>query len=300
MALTGEEKLVLTAVLVLIMALVLFFELRVMRGKAKQARKANQRKDEAYNAVLTTRSVMNVLEREGVDTAKARAIFDRARDCMASGEYGRTMDLCESARAELMKCRQTAAGPAERDGELNDELDRLASDIVRSDDRPSRSNEYKGTKLPVEEGSGYLSAKFELETARDEISDSRTGKVPPEARSLLARAEKEFETANYPKALSLAVRARKAMCPDAAVDAIPLMKRSPVGGAGKEVEDLAEVEDADAVERRCASCNSMVLPDDVFCATCGAPSSRVRECASCGRQAKASDRFCRKCGKALE
>ena len=299
MALTGEEKLFLTGVLVVLMVFVILFELRVMRGKAKEARKVSQRKDEAYNSILTTRSVMNVLEREGVDTAKARAIFDRAQYYLSSGQYGRTMDLCESARTELMKCRQTVSGPAENDGELNDELDRLASDIIRSNDRPSSSAEYKGTRLPVEEGSGYLSAKFEMDTARDEISRAPAAKVPPEARSLLAKAEKAFEAADYQKALSFAVRARKAACSDAAFDSIPLRKHTPVPASADKTEDISEVEDAAAVENRCTSCNSMIMPDDVFCATCGAPAARARVCASCGQEAKATDRFCRKCGKEL-
>ena len=112
----------------------------------------------------------------------------------------------------------------------------------------------------------------------------------------MRKAKTEFESGNYAKALSLAVRARKSLSVAASSDTIPLRKAPEVA---EELEDIAGSAEGAKVEMRCVSCNSMVLPDDMFCATCGAPSAGELTCPSCGQVAKSGDRFCRKCGGSL-
>ena len=305
LALTTEEKLILSLVLIVVMTLVVYYELRVMRGKAKTVKAANLRKDEAHNAILTTRSVIDVVERDGTDVASARLVFNRARDAMARGDYDRATELCEGARIELMKCRQPAevrvtrqAAPA---GSVDD-LEKLADEIVKSDRRPSSADSYKGTKLPVNEGSGHLSAKFEITAAREDMGvASERGRDIAKAKSLLEKAESEFENGNYSKALSLAVRARKELGDAVAQETIPLRTRKETPVAGECVEDVTDMseEREHAVVLKCGSCSSMVLPDDVFCASCGAPVVEDRVCPGCGRRADPKDKFCRKCGASL-
>ncbi len=303
MALTTDEKLLLSVVLIVVMIFIVYFELRVMRGKTKDARVASQRKDEAYNAVLTTRSVMDVIEREGADVSSARAILNRARDAMARGDFGRATDHCESARVELMKCRRPRQRQVRKSvvaGDDTNDLEQLAEEIVGSDTRPSHSDTYKGTKLPIDESSGHLSARFEITTAKDEIGRAS---VPSErfkkAKSLLKMAESEFEASNYPKALSLAVKARKELNEAAAADTIPLKAKRKTPLAGECVEDVASMPGEQVAGLKCGSCSSMVLPDDVFCGHCGAPSAKERICPKCGRRSDGSDTFCRKCGTEL-
>jgi len=303
LALTTDEKLLLSVVLVVIMIFVVYYELRVMRGRTKQVRIAGQRKDEAYNAVITTRSVMDVIEREGADVSSAQAILNRARDAMARGDFGRATDLCESARVEMMKCRQPRQRPVRRSAGpegVADDLELLAEKIVGSDARPSHSNTYKGTKLAVDESSGYLSARFELTAAKDEIGRAAEhGKDLKKAKSFLKMAESEFEAANYPKAMSLAVKVRKELDGGVAADTIPLKAKSKTPLAGECVEDVASMPEAQAAKLKCSSCSSMVLPDDVFCGHCGSPATRERTCPKCGRRSDGRDRFCRKCGTEL-
>lgn len=303
MALTTEEKLILSVVLIIVMSLVVYYELRVMRGRAKTVRTASLRKDEAHNAILTTRSVIDVVEREGKDVSSARAVFNRARDAMARGNFERATDLCESARIELMKCRQPVQVRTSRPAsptEGPDDLERLAEEIVKSDRRPSHADTYKGAKLPVDEGSGHLSAKFEITAAKEDIgAAAEHGKDLGKAKSLLKMAESEFEAANYPKALSLAVKARKELGEAAAGETIPLRtpKMTPV--AGECVEDVASMPEGQAETLKCESCSGMVLPDDVFCGHCGAPVVEELVCPGCGRRSDPKDKFCRKCGAAL-
>ena len=305
MALTTEEKLILSLVLIVVMTLVVYYELRVMRGKARTVKAANLRKDEAHNAILTTRSVIDVVERDGTDVGSARLVFNRARDAMARGDYDRATELCESARIELMKCRQPAevrvrkqAAPA---GSVDD-LEKLAEEIVKSDRRPSSSDSYKGTKLPVNESSGHLSARFEITAAKEDLGvASERGRDIGKAKSLLDMAESEFEAGNYSKSLSLAVKARKALGDAVARETIPLRVRKEPPIEGECVEDVAQMseEQEHAVVLKCESCSSMVLPDDVFCGSCGAPVVEERMCPGCGRRSDPKDKFCRKCGASL-
>ncbi|UCE90983.1 MAG: zinc ribbon domain-containing protein [Methanobacteriota archaeon] len=289
MALTTEEKMILIAVLVAVMALVLYFEMRVMRGRAKEVRRASFRRDEAFNAVLTTRSIMDIVKREGGDVGPARVIVDRARDAMSRGEHRRAIELCDSARAELMKCRrETPAAPAAETDSVPFDIDDLARDILppRPEPRERAGDQYQGTKLPFEEGSGYMSAKFEISTAKDELADAKaSGSEVSEAERMLSDADGEFEAGRYSKALSAAVRARRHLNDAVAAEAIPLTP-SPV-----------REESPSGSDRECPSCRSMVLPDDEFCSQCGAPTRR--KCPHCGREPGEGDRFCRKCGNAL-
>ena len=305
MALTIEEKLILSVVLIVVMILVVYYELRVMRGKAKTVRAVNLRKDEAHNAILTTRSVIDVVERDGTDVGSARVVFNRARDAMARGDFDGATELCESARIELMKCRQPSEVRARKQAPPAasvDDLEKLAEEIVKSDRRPSTADSYKGTKLPVNEDSGYMSAKFEITAAKGDMgSAAERGKDVSKAKPLLKMADSEFEAGNYPRALSLAVKARKELGNAVADDTIPLMKRKSAPLAGECVEDVTTMSEAQerAAVLKCESCSSMVLPDDVFCGHCGASVIEERVCPECGRRSDPKDKFCRKCGASL-
>ena len=288
MALTTDEKMILIAFLAVVMVCVLYFELRIMRGKAKEVRRQGQRRDEAHNALLTTRSIMDVVRREGGDVTGARSIVDRARDAMNRREYRRVTELCEDARAELMKSRRTASPEVRSEADSGPfDIDDLAREIVpeRPEPRPS-SDLYRGTKLSLDQGSGYMSAKFEISTAKDELVDAKAaGGDVSEAERLVSTAQGEFDAGRYSKALSIAVKARRSLNEAVAADAIPL---SP---------SAVREETSFGSGRECPSCRSMLLPDDEFCSQCGAPSER--KCPQCGREYGEGDKFCRKCGSTL-
>ena len=290
-ALTNEDKIILLGVLVVVMVLVLYFEVRVMRGRAKEVRRASLRKDEAFNALLTTRSIMNVMEREGGDVGGVRTVINRAREAMDRGEYNRAMDLCASAKEELMKCRRADGTAQPRGGEESPfDLDDLADEIVPSSrERGGGTGDYyAGTKLSLNEGSGYLSAKFEIGTAKDELESMvSSGGDASEAEDLISQAQREFDEGRYSKALSLAVKARRGISEAAAADAIPL---SPSG--------VKEEDAKSGGEWKCRSCRSMMLPDDEFCSQCGAPARN--KCPKCGHESGEGDKFCRKCGADLQ
>ncbi|HIJ17269.1 MAG TPA: zinc ribbon domain-containing protein [Thermoplasmata archaeon] len=292
LALTEEEKFTLLAVLAVLMILVLYFEFRIMRGKAKSVRKINARKDETYNAILTCNSVINILERQGSDVSDARAMVAKAKSLMHRGEHEDAIELCEKAREEMTKMRTQAKTPVRRTRVEKDSLESIADEIVSEPRTMSREDSYRGAKLEVQGGPNYLVAKFEINTAKEEIAAATaSGQDASEASATLRKAQTEFDSGNYAKALSLAVKAKKAASPQGADEAIPLKRVQKAERPSEEIDGEAE----DVVDV-CSNCGSEIDSEDMFCGSCGTKRAKERFCPSCGRAASEDDRFCRKCG----
>lgn len=292
MALTEGEKYTLLALLAVMLVLVIYFELRIMRGKSKASRRMNIRKDEAYNAILTCRSVINVLERQGCSVREARSLVDKAKSAMQRGDHETAIDLCEKARDEMTRARSKPTediAPARARKYEVDLVDEEPPPVRRT---RAADDTYTGSRLEVQGGPNYLVAKFELGTARDEISKaSRRGSDVSVASDALDTAQAEFDSGNYAKALSLAVKAKKMVSPQGMDESIPLRKAQrqerPTPEVDGEASDVVDV---------CPSCGSGIGPEDDFCGSCGKKRQMERACPSCGRVASDTDRFCRKCG----
>ena len=291
LALDEGERMTLLAILAVLFILVLYFELRVMRGKSKAVRRASIRKDEAYNAILTCRSVINVLERQGGNVREARSLVDKAKSHMLRGEHEIAIDLCEKARDELTKARAKSKAPAAGAPEAKDALEYVAEDIVSEPRGRPRDDSYSGSKLEVQGGPNYLVAKFELNAAREDLAKAEgSGSDVSAARDSLERAQAEFDAGNYAKALTMAVKVKKSLG-RGAEETIPLRGRA-------KAERPTEALDGEAagVVDVCSSCGSEIDPEDAFCGSCGKRREKERVCPSCGRSATDNDRFCRKCG----
>ena len=287
MALSEEEKLIYIAILAVLMVFVLYFEFRVMKKKSKEVRSISLKKDEAYNAIHTCRSVIGVVERQGSDVSESRGLVERARRELDRGNYDQAISLCEDAREELTKVRTKR--PSILEGDFHkaekDHLEEVAEQIVKTPVRKLSEREYAGTKLEVQSGPSYLAAKFEMNTARGEIEKaSKDGDDVSAASKLLSESIREFDSGNYAKALSLSVRAKKALSAEA--DTIQL----------KHVASDSSMIEADRGSELCSSCGFVLSTEDGFCGKCGTRRVKVRVCQSCGREASSDDKFCRKCG----
>jgi len=300
LALTSDEKYILVAILAAIMLFVIFFEMRYMRSKAKVVRHAAQKKDEAYNAVLTTRSVINVMQRQGAETRTAQTMVGVARQAMERGDYDRCMDLCEKARDELTspsrKISEAAEGN-EDDAVEKERLEKVAESILAAKNRPSKTESYKGTKLTVDSDGNFMSAKFEINTAKSDIRKAvESGLNTSEAQNLMTEAEAAFVVGSYTKALSLAVKARKAVSAEAESETIRLR-------AGDEPDEPDAEPTVEEMSTRstwdCGHCGAPLEADDTFCHKCGARVERERVCSSCGAKGRSEDTFCRKCGSKI-
>lgn len=304
MALTDQDKMILIAVLAIVMIFVLYFEARVMRGKTKDARKASMKKDEAYNSILTTRSVMNVVERQGRDVSAVKEHLSNAKDAMTRGEYESCMRLCDKAKEELTRAKCAPAARSrqpQNEEESQDHLEKFAESILAaSKATPStRGDEYKGTKLSDDKGGNYMSAKFEMNTARSEISRAAAeGRDVFKAERLAQEADSVFASGDYTRALSLALKARKAAGTGAQTEAIPLRatRDENIPEPPPDVEDVEEMETASG---RCHRCGAPMHSDDTFCPKCGAKAVKERRCPGCGVEPREGDSFCRKCGSRI-
>jgi len=298
-ALTEQEKLILVAVLAAAMIFVVVFEMRVMRNRSKEIRRASQRKDEAFNAILTTRSVMGVMKRQGGDTGSSEALVSSARRAMDRGDYDKCLDLCDQARSELTnpsRPQPKAAQSPPTDAE-KDRLERVAENIL-SARTASAGDSYKGTKLSADQDGNYLSAKFEMNTAKADIKNALEGGADTsQAQDLMTDAEAAFVTGNYARALSLAVKARKSVSAEAAGETIRLRSE------GEPLEPAPEQEAQESLGERvmaCGKCEAPIDSDDKFCPKCGTKVLRERVCKVCGSKPRPSDMFCRKCGARMD
>lgn len=301
MALSAEERLVLVVVLIIVMSVVLFYEMRVMKKKSKEVQIVSQKKDEAYNAILTTRSVMNALSNQGTKTGNAPILVERAKTAMNNGNFDRCLDLCAQARRELSKPSSKVAEVAEPASEdAGERLEEVAENILSEGMPPANADSYKGAKLNRGAEGNYLGAKFEMTAAKADISRAaKAGAEVSEAEILMTQADSSFTAGNYDKALSFAVRARRSLNPDKSKEAIPLRRASakPEPVPEPEVYDVEEEKTASGFP--CPQCGKLLDPTDIFCGSCGARLSKERHCDNCGAKARPEDTFCRKCGERI-
>lgn len=281
-ALTPDDKLILIAVLAASMIFIVFFELRVMRGRNREMKIVNLRRDEAFNAIVTTQSVLNVVERRGTRVPAAKILMNSAREAQARGDHDRTLELCEKAKSEIAKAESPR--PMAVDAGLGPDLKRSLEEEVDEpifDTAAPDSRDYKGAKLEPSGDPNYLSAKFEIGAAESEIeAATRDGRDVSSARSSLARAKEAFEAADYSRALSLSLKAMKSVKGEAVREVSPRTRTV----AGPD----------------CPLCGEHLSEHDSFCGGCGAKVERKPVCKSCGFEPSKPDAFCRKCGSKME
>ncbi|OGS44184.1 MAG: hypothetical protein A3K76_06055 [Euryarchaeota archaeon RBG_13_57_23] len=294
MALSLEEKWILVAIFAVIGIAAVYFEVRYMRSKSREIREVDQKGDEAHNAILTTRSVINAMQTRGMDTGASERLILSARQALQRKQYDHCMRLCEQARHELTN-PSTSASASDEDAGGSD-LEEVAKSILRSDSGPSSADLYTGSKLSVDRDGNYLSAKFEINTAKIDLKEAvDRGSDTSDAQGLLTDAEGAFVAGNYTKALSLALRSRKAISSEVERETIPLKR---VDGEESETEPMPD-ESSGHPAQRCKECSSLLDSGDTFCGVCGAKVLVERICENCGAKSRSDDKFCRKCGASL-
>ncbi len=303
MALTNDEKLILVVILVVVMLVVIFFEMRYIRSKSKEVRRVSQKRDEAYNDILTTRSVMNSLANQGKSVGNAPVLVERARGALDRGNFDQCVDLCAKARKELTKpSRGTIEVAESASDDAADSLQKVAENILSEELPAPNPDAYKGTKLNSAREGNYLGAKFEISAARADISRAaKAGKDTSQAEGFMIQSDSAFASGDYDKALSFAVRARRTLTGESSAEGIRLrtvaeeQEENAIPEAG-----VYDVEDEKTPSGfRCTNCGKLIDPTDMFCGSCGARTSPERSCKNCGAKAKPEDTFCRKCGERI-
>lgn len=297
LALTDLEKALISAVIAIVGIFVVLFQLRYIRSKRREVVTSADRKDQAFNAILTIRSVASVLSRKGINVGPVEEQLESARRAMYAGDYQRCMSICDSAREELMRSKsahdarpvEVRRAPKEPDRRLLPEEEPFPAPVSTG-----RTDEYAGTKLEGKERPpNYLESKFELSAVADEIATARSeGASTGEAEAVLAKGKAAFDAGEYTSALSWALKARRALSPQA--------EEAPPAGPPEAAAAPAVVK---IPARRgappppiCAKCGAKLQPGDAFCGRCGTKVQARLVCRQCATELREEDQFCRRCG----
>lgn len=256
-------------VLLIVLAIVVFFELRFMRSRNKEYMSSMVEKDNAYNTIQTTKAICNTLRQQGKDTKDAEEIIARGDNAYGRGEYILSMDLAKRAREALVN--------APMSGISSSPVNKEAPDV-------SAKESIKNVQAVKRLEPNLIESRFIINSCRDRVqTEESSGKDLTAAKECLAKAETLFEAKRYDEALKVGLKARRMLGEAPAI--------SP------EVKDEAPVVKVQRPERKCASCGSIMDVKDQFCRKCGASLIEIRKCAHCQAEMAAEDAFCHQCGR---
>ncbi|MBM4236959.1 MAG: hypothetical protein FJ151_00550, partial [Euryarchaeota archaeon] len=193
MALSIELIVIIAAAAVL--AIVVFFELKYMRSRRREKVEMALLRDDAYNALITTRAVSRALKEKERDTADADRLIIEAERAYQRHDYASCKDLADKARAALKETK------AKIELEPFEEITSAPAPEVE-------------TTLPFQETKklpeNYLESKFMIESARLCIQSAVEKCLDTkDADAHLEDAKGLFEKADYTGALKCALRAKR-------------------------------------------------------------------------------------------
>ena len=278
---TPEEQTGLTIFFAILFAVTIYLELKIRKiGFGKKVVSSRIKKDQAYNALHTTKAVRNKLRIDRVNTAKADYMIQKAETALDDHDYDSCMDVCRKAREELLKSK--------RDGSvLSDESPAKDEASEELPEIPTKAELIRPQAAGVD-NTALLSAKFELKAAKADIEAflGDTG-IRNRAAQLVKEAEKQLDGRDFQRSLSASFRARKIMSGEVVEEKPPAKEPAKIEEAKKPGNEQ---------DGKCGSCSAALESDDVFCHSCGT-SLKARKCESCGADLKGFETFCRKCGK---
>jgi predicted RNA-binding Zn-ribbon protein involved in translation (DUF1610 family) len=281
-----DLDLTLIIVLLIVLGIAVFVEIKYIRGKKDDNIERALDKDEAFNSLNTTQAVSRALKDKGKDTGPADMELLRASMAYDRRGYLECIEAVKKAK-KLLDEAPTKAFVAEPERSLP-----MIEPADEGDEVQDHANIGETRKLPQ----NYLESKFMIATAGDEIEKCRSeGKDTTASVCLLDEAKLAFECKDYDVALRKSLKAKKATevqtepTTPKIVELIP--KTAP---AGKEVAKVPEK------VVRCSKCGVVAKKDDNFCAKCGNTIERKQECPNCGAEVSGDDAFCRKCGSEIK
>lgn len=277
-----SSNLVVLLGLVIILAVVVFLELKFLKKRRHSIKNLGLSKkedsllpDRAHNALITARAISSALSRDGTDLGLADELLEKAKVALEKGDYRVCIDYTERAKESMKKAKARRAGTLEiKEVEEAEEGTHPEESFVTAE---MTTKEFLLKKVPK----NYLQSRFCLSQAQEAIEEAEAdGGNVSEVRELYEKANLYFEQKDYDRALTLAIQCRKAI----------------LGG-----QDVIEVEYAiSESERKCPSCGAVADELDVFCRKCGSKLETLLICENCGKKALEGDVFCRACGEKLK
>jgi len=316
-----NTKLLLLLALAVISIVVVLFEVRTIQKKRLErlkGRKHRTGREDADNAINTTKNLIRVFSGRGVNTVKAESILLMARQHLVDRDFSgakRYADMAKTALLEAKRIHDEAAvteeieveegavGLAEEEKEMRGAMPAISDEYevnIPEDTEDSASLTYTGTKLLTEKfPPNYLEARFTMTSAEEMISDAeKKGKDMGLARHFLKRASEHFDAGRLSEALACAVKSRKAvegrdiLVKQSEMDEITaifdgeLLKMVRVHDAGSEPEDVpsSEILSGEKIEAGNVA------------ETEGA---QKKVCQKCGYSIDEGDKFCPSCGEKI-
>jgi len=255
--------------LLIVLAVVIYLELRFMRSRNKEYIEQMMDKDDAYNNIATTKAIATSLKQKGRDTKEAEMVIIQADNAYKRNNYIAARDSAKRARELLMKAPvlEVAVPPK-------------PEAVPEGQPEEERKTVHEVKKLEPH----MLESRFIINACRGRVEAAEgSGKDVGKAKDVLARAEKCFEERKYDEALREGLKVRKLLGEESTETAEPVKE--------------AVIVKVPKPERKCEKCSSPIGNDDVFCRKCGAPVVMQRTCAYCRTELDDGDAFCPKCGR---
>lgn len=287
----------------------LYFE-KTKPSRIKQAKRDRglDIEDEAYNSVMSTKSIASIMKRNGEDVTSAEITIERAEMALEAGNFSRAKNLADEARDKLDSVREEgviySSTPASSSTKRAYTLESLPDISPAEEDLDEKTRELEEQKERLERlPDNYMESQFEIEVARDMVKKEGD----EQARRLLDIAEKKFQEGDYTTALSYSIKCKKSIDEDRA----GLLAGQTIGKKKKEtiVEETPESgtlrKETVIKEERldktrggyyCQECGNPVSREDKFCNKCGAKVEIVETCPQCGVEIDPDDNFCSLCG----
>ncbi len=290
------------------------------RIRAIKDEKSMSPKDEAYNAIQTTKSIMKVFRRKGKKVKGPAEKVEEAEVALDSGKFSKAQNLAEEARDDLKDLAgsegssgvQAVQSEDDKKAYTVEDLDDLEEDTgIEESEKAKELEEQKERLRNFPEN--YLESKFELRVAR-EMMEEEEEEDNPDAEEYLEKAEEFFETEDYTKALSYSVKCKKAIDKEGAglikaqrvdrkadipeemkkkIEEMPGLSLEPkeekeeteTGVQGVQEEEKGEEVEETESEKK-PSGRSLLEGKNI--------------CPDCGYEGEEDDKFCPKCGTELE
>ncbi len=253
---------VLLIVLFVLLAVVIYFELRFMRSRNKDHIQRAMEKDEVYNSIANAKAIASALRGRGRDTKEAEQTINLAEGAYHRNNFTSAKGLAMKAREMLMNAPLIEMAPPAPEAPAPAEERRTVHEIKKLEPN-------------------MMESRFLIRACRDRMEErSAAGHNVSEAEEHLRNAERCFEEKRYDEALREGVRTRK------------LLDGEPVEAERPKDITLERL----PPEKRCRKCSTLIQPGDMFCRKCGEPATG-RNCEGCNAELDEGDLFCPKCGR---
>jgi ribosomal protein L40E len=281
----SDVDLIILAVLGVILAIVIFLELRYFRSKRKTRVENKILLDDAYNAIMTTKAVAEALKSRRKVSKEANLLIIEAEAAFQRGNHLYALESINKAKDLLKNAKEEATDPVAS----------IANKVAgKGVEEKCEVPFQEARKLPK----NYLESKFMICSVRDILEQSGAKQKNAAAEENLRQAEESFQKEEYTEALKLALRAKRAL--DGGSDSIGPIESKPIATNPQTERLPPQPKSLREPSKNCVRCGASLTDDDVYCRKCGLKVDRSPKCSVCGEKLADEDIFCRKCGNQVK